>query len=326
LGGFTRPYVRSVLRMGGVTGQTRACGSLLSVSPLSPKAFKDFDFVIIIFFKDKTMKNTNIIIVGALGRMGVEIAKVVLDDKDVRLAGCVEHEAHPKIGQDYGAAIGADCGGVRVSVSVEATGVDASNAVIIDFSSVQATRANLQRAADLKIPMIVCTTGLEKSDYELAQKASAAIPLVVSSNMSLGVNLLFSLTELVTQKLGGAFDIEIIEAHHRFKKDSPSGTARTLGEVAAKALGQTYDEAIVNGRSGMYADTRPPKEIGMHAVRGGDITGDHTVLFAGIGERVELRHMAHNRSVFARGAVTAAKWIAGKKPGLYTMRDVLGIN
>jgi 4-hydroxy-tetrahydrodipicolinate reductase len=144
--------------------------------------------------------------------------------------------------------------------------------------------------------------------------------------MSLGVNLLFSLTELVAKKLGGAFDIEIIEAHHRFKKDSPSGTARTLGEVAAKAIGRTYGEAVVDGRVGMIDGTRPPLEIGMHAVRGGDITGDHTVLFAGIGERVELRHMAHNRGIFARGAVTTAKWILPKKPGLYTMRDVLGID
>jgi 4-hydroxy-tetrahydrodipicolinate reductase len=173
--------------------------------------------------------------------------------------------------------------------------------------------------------MVVGTTGLEKGDRELAQKASATIPIIVSSNMSLGVNLLFSLTELVAKRLGGAFDIEIIEAHHRFKKDSPSGTARTLGEVAARALGRTYDEAVVNGRSGMASGTRPPLEIGMHAVRGGDIVGDHTVLFAGIGERVELRHTAHSRSVFARGAVATAKWLAGKGPGFYTMKEVLGL-
>ncbi|MDR0331193.1 MAG: 4-hydroxy-tetrahydrodipicolinate reductase [Chitinispirillales bacterium] len=266
---------------------------------------------------------TDIIIVGALGRMGIEIAKVVLEDKGTRIAGCVEYAAHPKMGQDYGECIGADCGGVKVCPSIEEAG--ANSAVVIDFSSVQSTRGNLQRASKLAMPMVVGTTGLEKEDHELAKTVSAKIPIVVSSNMSLGVNLLFSLTEIAAEKLGSAFDIEIIEAHHRFKKDSPSGTARALGEIAAKAIGQTYGGAVVNGRSGMASGTRPPTEIGMHAVRGGDITGDHTVLFAGIGERVELRHMAHNRGIFAQGAVATAKWIADKRPGLYTMKDVLGL-
>ncbi|MCL2689354.1 MAG: 4-hydroxy-tetrahydrodipicolinate reductase [Chitinispirillia bacterium] len=266
---------------------------------------------------------TNIIIVGALGRMGIEIAKAVLDDKDAKLAGAVEYASHPKIGVDYSTVIGVDCGGVKVVSSIGETNV--KDAVVIDFSSVESTRNNLTKASDLKLPMIIGTTGLDKSDYELAEKAGKTVPVLVSSNMSLGVNLLFSLTEFVTKRLGGNFDIEIIEAHHKFKKDSPSGTARTIGEVAAKALGRTYDEAIVNGREGMASTTRDPLEIGMHAVRGGDIVGDHTVLFAGMGERVELRHMAHSRSVFARGAVTAAKWIASKRPGYYSMRDVLGL-
>ena len=267
--------------------------------------------------------STDIIIVGALGRMGIEIARVVLEDRELRLAGCVDYPGHPKIGREYGAYAGADCGGVRVVPSIEETGV--RSAVVIDFSSVQSTRANLQRAAGIAMPMVVGTTGLEKEDHDLAKSASASVPILVSSNMSLGVNLLFSLTELVTKKLGGMFDIEIIEAHHRFKKDSPSGTARTLGEIAAGALGRTYGDAVVDGRSGMISGTRPPLEIGMHAVRGGDITGDHTVLYAGIGERLELRHMAHNRGIFARGAVAAAKWLAAKPAGQYTMKDVLGL-
>jgi len=259
--------------------------------------------------------------------MGIEIANVinsVSNDKDTRLVGCVEDANNAKIGIEYSSYIGANCGsGVKVVPSIEA--VNVKDAVVIDFSSVESTRNNLSRAANLKLPMVIGTTGLDKSDYELAERASKTVPILISSNMSLGVNLLFSLTELVTKKLGGNFDVEIIEAHHKFKKDSPSGTARTLGEVAAKALGRTYDEAVVNGREGMAANTRDPFEIGMHAVRGGDIVGDHTVLFAGMGERVELRHMAHSRSVFARGAVAAAKWISSKGPGLYSMRDVLGL-
>jgi len=272
-----------------------------------------------------TSSITNIVIVGALGRMGVEIAKVILEDGEARIAGCVEYAQHPKMGQNYGLAIGADCGDLPVCPTIEDTGV--KEGVVIDFSSVPSTRTNLQMAGTLKLPMVVGTTGLEPVDHEFAQRAAGSVPVLVSSNMSLGVNLLFSLTEFVAKRLGGggAFDIEIVEAHHRFKKDSPSGTARTLGEIAAAAIGLTYDDAIVNGRSGMAEGTRPPMEIGMHAVRGGDIVGDHTVLFAGIGERLELRHTAHNRGIFARGAVTAAKWIASKQPGLYTMKDVLGL-
>ncbi len=266
---------------------------------------------------------TDIIIIGALGRMGIEIARVVLDDPEVRLAGCVEYASHPKMGADYGSCIGVDCGGVKVTSSVEQT--DVEGGVIIDFSSVQSTRALLENASKVNRPMVVGTTGLEKSDYELAAKAAQFIPIVVSPNMSLGVNLLFSLTDLVAKRLKGNFDIEIVEAHHRFKKDSPSGTARKLGEIVADALGQTYDEAVRNGRSGMASSTRSPLEIGMHAVRGGDIVGDHTVLFAGMGERVELRHMAHSRATFARGAVETAKWLASKQPGSYTMKDVLGL-
>ncbi|MFP4162986.1 MAG: 4-hydroxy-tetrahydrodipicolinate reductase [Chitinispirillaceae bacterium] len=265
----------------------------------------------------------DIIIMGALGRMGVEIAKVILDDPSVNIAGAVEYPSHPKMGEDYGKCIGADCGGVKVTSSLEEANV--ADGVVIDFSSVQSTRSLLEKASEHKRPMVVGTTGLEKSDYDLARKAAQYIPVVVSPNMSLGVNLLFSLTELVSERLKDRFDIEIIEAHHRFKKDSPSGTARRLGEIAASALEQSYDEAIVNGRSGMASSTRPSREIGMHAVRGGDIVGDHTVLYAGIGERIELRHMAHSRSTFARGSVETAKWLSSKEAGSYTMRDVLGL-
>ena len=141
--------------------------------------------------------------------------------------------------------------------------------------------------------------------------------------MSLGVNLLFHLTGIVASRLKDDFDIEIIEAHHRFKKDAPSGTAKKLGEIAASAIGLSYKDAIVDGRTGMTGE-RKKKEIGMHAVRGGDIVGDHTVLFAGLGERLELRHMMHSRSTLARGALVAAKWLSSMKPGFYTMREVLG--
>jgi 4-hydroxy-tetrahydrodipicolinate reductase len=265
---------------------------------------------------------TNIIICGACGKMGKEIAACVLADPELSLAGCVEYPAHPCIGKDYGTCIGQGTLGVTVSDSVLSFAVDKS--VIIDFTSPAASLSLLKTLEKTNARIVLGTTGIDAAGVETIKAVSKTMPLVFSPNMSLGVNLLFILTEMVSQKLGETFDIEIVEAHHRLKKDSPSGTAVKLGEIAARAIGKTYEEAIKNGRVGIVGE-RSKKEIGMHAVRGGDIVGDHTVLFAGIGERLELRHMAHSRSTFARGAVFAAKWLAQKSAGLYSMRDVLGL-
>jgi 4-hydroxy-tetrahydrodipicolinate reductase len=264
-----------------------------------------------------------VIINGALGKMGVEIAGLVLSDSAFSLAACVDRKGHPSIGQDYGLCIGRGALGITVS---DAIGPDvAENAVIIDFSSPVSTRALLEQAGERDCCMVIGTTGLSEADYALAKSASPRAPVLVSPNMSLGINLLFFLTEVVASKLKNDFDIEIIEAHHRFKKDAPSGTAKKLGEIVASVRDESYETLVRHGRSGMSANERPRSEIGMHAVRGGDIVGDHTVLFAGIGERVELRHMAHSRVTLARGAVVAAKWLPSQKAGYYSMRDVLGI-
>jgi 4-hydroxy-tetrahydrodipicolinate reductase len=254
--------------------------------------------------------------------MGREIAAVVLSDASCALAGCVEQASHPAVGKDFGALTGLDAPGITVAGSVAALSLDKS--VIIDFSSPEAGMSLLDTVEGKQVRLVIGTTGFDKAGTGRIASVSKKIPIVFSPNMSLGVNLLFMLTELVSKKLGGAFDIEIIEAHHRLKKDSPSGTARRLGEIAAASIGMSYEDAVKNGRAGMVGE-RTKKEIGMHAVRGGDIVGDHTVLFAGLGERLELRHMAHSRAPLARGAVAAAKWLAGQKPGLYTMRDVLGL-
>jgi len=264
----------------------------------------------------------DIIIVGALGRMGIEIANVVLSDETVKLKACVEYPGHPRIGIDYGLSTGKGTMGVPVVDSIDS--LDFTNTVLIDFSSPQSTRSLLEKAPQKKIPMVIGTTGLSEADIESAKETAKEVPIIISPNMSLGVNLLFSLTRLVASRLKNEFDIEIIEAHHRFKKDAPSGTARKIGEIVAEAMGRSYDEAVVNGRSGITDKTRSSDEIGMHAVRGGDIVGDHTVLFAGIGERIELRHIAHSRSTFAKGAVAVAKWLSGQNAGFYTMNDVLG--
>lgn len=264
-----------------------------------------------------------ILITGALGKMGTAIAEIVLGDPDLTLVAALERPGHPRAGDDYGLCIGKGPLGIPVSDAVE-TAIT-KGCVVIDFSSPQSTRELLEKSAGTPSRFVIGTTGLTDGEYSLAKKTAEKTALLVSPNMSLGVNLLFSLTEIACSRLQSDFDIEIIEAHHRFKKDAPSGTARRLGEIAAQAYDLPYDTAIRDGRSGMAASDRPKTEVGMHAVRGGDIVGDHTVLFAGIGERLELKHCAHSRSTFARGAVKAAKWIAGRGPGYYSMRDVLGL-
>lgn len=265
----------------------------------------------------------DIILVGALGRMGAEIASIVLSDNTLKLRACVEYKGHPQTGNDYGVCIGRGPLDLKVVDAIES--IDVAGSVIIDFSSLQSTISTLRAIEGKKCGIIVGTTGLGEEHWEVIRSVAESNPVIASPNMSLGVNLLFSLTRLVAERLKDTFDIEIIEAHHRFKKDAPSGTARRLGEIVADVLDQSYENSIIDGRVGISESIRSQKEVGMHAVRGGDIVGDHTVLFAGIGERIELRHMAHSRATFARGAVATAKWLADKTPGLYSMNDVLGL-
>jgi 4-hydroxy-tetrahydrodipicolinate reductase len=266
---------------------------------------------------------TDIIITGSLGKMGREIAACVLDDAECRLAGCVEHATHPSLGRDYGECIGRGMAGIPLAGSL--AGLPVESSIVVDFSSPQATMSFLGDVVKRRSRMVIGTTGIDAAGMDGIKNAAKSVPVVFSPNMSLGINLLFALTEIAAKKLGSAFDIEIIETHHRLKKDSPSGTAVRLGEIAASALGLDYKDAVRNGRCGMVG-ARSDREIGMHAVRGGDIVGDHMVLFAGMGERLELRHSAGSRSTLARGAVTAAKWLAAQKSGLYSMRDVLGLS
>lgn len=265
-----------------------------------------------------------IIIVGALGRMGREIAALTVADEQLSLAGALEYKGHPDTGKDYGLLLGKGSLQVNVVTSLDEVAIGGAS-VIIDFSSPKSLPVILPAAAEKRIPVVVGTTGLTQEDKKFAESFSSKIPLIVSPNMSLGVNLLFLLTKMVSERLKDDYDIEIIEAHHRFKKDSPSGTAKRLGEIVAESIGLPYEECVKDGREGICSTDRSRTEVGMHAVRGGDIVGDHTVLFAGIGERIELRHMAHSRTTFARGSLHAAKWLADKKPGYYSMRDMLGL-
>lgn len=263
----------------------------------------------------------NVIINGILGRMGREIGSIALCDKDINLRGGTEMPGHSAIGSDIGEYFGVSKVGAVIYPSIK--GMELHDTVIIDFTSPASTMELIKEAEESNARLVIGTTGLSGEEIDAVKNRAKKHAVLFSPNMSLGVNFLFHLTKVTSEKLGRDFDIEITEVHHRYKKDSPSGTAKRLGEIASTAMGLTYEEAIKNGRAGMVGK-RTSQEIGMHALRGGDIVGEHSVLFAGLGERLELKHTAHSRATFARGAIGATKWIASQGPGFYTMRDLLG--
>lgn len=249
--------------------------------------------------------------------MGQRIATLVRDDPGMQLVGGLERKGHPSVGKDLGLSCGLGDLGVRVTEDIE---TDAD--VLIDFSAPESTILRARQASARKIALVIGTTGLLDEHKSHLASASQKVPCLQSPNMSLGVNLLFRLAGEVAQVLGQSFDIEIVEAHHNLKKDAPSGTAVRLAEIIAQSLGKKYPQDAVHGRQGLTGE-RPRGQIGVHAVRGGDIIGDHTVLFAGPGERLELVHRAHSRDTFGQGALRAAKFIVGKEPRMYTFADVL---
>jgi 4-hydroxy-tetrahydrodipicolinate reductase len=268
-----------------------------------------------------------VLLIGAAGRMGQAITRLLAAGSipGLELAAAVDRPDSPLIGQDAGTAAGAKALGIRISGDLAAA-LAARPDVAVDFSFHAASAAAAPRMAAAGVPWIVGTTGLDEAEKAAIAKAAQTIPVVLASNMSVGVNLLFVLVEQAARALKGrGYDCEIVERHHRRKKDSPSGTALSLGEAAAKGYGWSLKETAVDGRSGLPGE-RPEKEIGFHAVRGGDIVGDHTVLFAADGECIELSHRATSRDTLALGALRAAAWLPGRAPALYGMRDVLGLN
>ncbi len=263
-----------------------------------------------------------VIVTGAAGRMGSTNVRLVVNDKDLKLVGAVEREGF----QEIDAGIPANLGNVGVKIVDNIWKLrDIEADVIIDFTMPEATIKNLEFAVENKINMVIGTTGLSDEDLKKIKEASDKIAIVQSPNMSVGVNVLFKISEIVAKVLGDDYDVEIVEAHHRFKKDAPSGTAVKLGQIIAEALGRDYKKVAKFERVGIIGE-RTKDEIGMQTLRAGDIVGDHTVLFGGIGERIELTHRAHNRENFARGAIRAAKWLKDKERGLFNMIDVLGLN
>lgn len=260
-----------------------------------------------------------IVVIGASGRMGRELVKAVQDRKAV-LYGAVDRVL---TGSDSGEVAGLGKNNVQITDDLEKViqGAD----VTIDFTAPESTASNLKLNQKYRVPAVIGTTGLSGDQKQQLSDTARDIPIVFSPNMSVGVNLLFKLTELAARVLQTGYDVEVIEAHHRKKKDSPSGTAVKLVEILAEQLQRDMHKDIIYGREGLVGE-RTDREIGVMAVRGGDIVGEHTVMFAGIGERVELVHKASSRYTLAKGALHAAFWLTqNKKPGLYSMFDVLGL-
>ena len=261
-----------------------------------------------------------VIINGACGRMGRLIIRGVSEQADMEIAGAIEFSGHPQIGSDAGVVAG--IGEIGVAVTDNLEDVLESADVVIEFSKPEATLQHLRQVANADKAMVIATTGFDSDELATVNELASQIRCVMAPNMSLGVNVMIQALELIAKALGDDYDIEVIEAHHNHKADSPSGTALRLAETVAAALERDLDEVGVYGRHGIVG-ARPKKQIGIHAVRGGDIAGDHTVLFATEGEQLSVVHRAHSPEAFAKGAIRAAKWVIDAPKGLHDISEVL---
>jgi len=263
-----------------------------------------------------------LVVAGAAGRMGGRIIALARESADLAVVAALERPGHPALGQDAGEVAGA--GHLGVPITGEPAAVLSRDRVLVEFTAPEPTIEHVRVAAAQGARAVIGTTGLSAAQQDELKSAGARSAIVYSPNMSLGVNLAFRVLALMARALGDDYDVEITEIHHRLKKDAPSGTAVKMAEVIAEALGRDLATAGVYGRHGMVGE-RGPKEIGVHALRGGDVAGEHTVVFATPGERLELTHRAHTRDTFARGALRAVRFAAAARPGLYSMADVLGL-
>jgi 4-hydroxy-tetrahydrodipicolinate reductase len=261
----------------------------------------------------------HVVVSGACGRMGRALVRFIREVDDLELVGALEAPGHPCLGSDAGVLAGAGECGIRIAADLPKT-FD----VLVDFSLPEGAVERVAACAERGTAVVVGTTGFVDEQRKAIAAAAKHCAVVLSPNMSVGVNILFHAAADLARTLGPEYDIEIVEAHHRFKKDAPSGTALKLAEEIAEATGRNLAESVVHGRS----PGQPPRregEIGIHAVRAGDIVGEHIVYYSGLGERLELKHVAHTRDTFARGALRAVRWVADRGPGLYSMADVLGL-
>jgi len=260
-----------------------------------------------------------LVVVGAGGRMGRRIVALAAESGHFDLAGAVDDATHPDQGKDVG--IPAGVGALEVCLSAE---FPQAADVVIDFSLPQATPQTLQFCRTQGVSLVLGTTGIGAALMAELRELAEEVPVVYATNMSVGMNMLFAQVGKIAHMLGPDYDIEIVEQHHRFKKDAPSGTALSLAESISDATGRNYPQDLTHGRQGKEC-LRQAGTIGMHAVRAGDITGVHEILYSTLGETVTITHTAHTRDTFVRGAIRAAQWLQGKKPDLYSMQDVLNI-
>jgi 4-hydroxy-tetrahydrodipicolinate reductase len=267
------------------------------------------------------MKKIRFAIAGSGGRMGRTLIEAVLKAPDTELAASLDIPGSPFLGKDAGELVGTPCG---VAISADPDTALAGVDCLIDFTRPEGTMQHLEVCRRRGVQMIIGTTGFSTEQKLTIQDASREIPIVFAPNMAVGVNVVFKLLDLAARILNEGYDVEIVEAHHRHKVDAPSGTALRMGEVVAGALGRSLEECAVYGREGLTGE-RPTPQIGFATVRGGDIVGDHTVMFIGEGERVEITHKASSRMHFAQGALRAARFLSGKTRGLYDMQDVLDL-
>ncbi|HET6379376.1 MAG TPA: 4-hydroxy-tetrahydrodipicolinate reductase [Methylocella sp.] len=268
------------------------------------------------------MSEMRLVVAGAAGRMGRVLVEIIRQTPGAHLAGALEAPGSIAIGQDAGLLSG--CGQMGVEISGDALPAIAGADGLLDFTTPQSTVELAALAAQARIVHVIGTTGLNAADLRRIEAAARHAVIIRSGNMSLGINLIAALVERAARTLGPDFDIEIVEMHHRMKVDAPSGTALLLGEAAAKGRGVRLEEHAVRARDG-HTGPRQAGDIGFASLRGGTVIGNHKVIFAGPGERIEIAHAAEDRSIFARGAVQAALWGRNQKPGLYSMADVLGL-
>ncbi len=264
----------------------------------------------------------SVVVAGAAGRMGTRVVACLREAPDLRLVAALEAPGHPAAGRDAGEVAGV--GAVGAVIGTDAPAAITAGRVLIEFSVPEPTLEHLRRVADAGARAVIGTTGFSPAQREEIADLARRCAIMLSPNMSVGVTLALRVLATMAAALGDDYDVEITEIHHRFKKDAPSGTAVKMAEVVAEALGRDLSTVAVYGRQGLPGE-RTTKEIGVLSLRSGDVVGEHTVSFGTLGERLELTHRAHNRDTFARGALRAARWIATRPPGLYSMQDVLGL-
>lgn len=262
------------------------------------------------------------IVAGAGGRMGGRIIHMIHQSQDVSLVAAFEHPDHPGVNQDVGQVVGLGEMGIKVAGFLKE--VIELGEVLIDFTTPEATLENIRMASPHGLSMVIGTTGITGDNLKELSELAKKIRCVMAPNMSVGVNVMFRIAGEMAKTLGRDYDMEILEAHHKLKKDAPSGTAMRLAQILADSVNRDLEKVAVYERKGIIGQ-RSDEEIGIQTWRAGDITGEHTVMFGGIGERLELTHRAHNRDNFARGAVRAAAWVVNQPVGLYDMQDVLGL-